>query len=114
MARPLKQGIDYFPLSVDFLRDIKVRKIKRACGPYTVEILLCLLGNIYRETGYYIGWDEDTMFLVADEVGAKEGLVEETVNKAVQVGFFNQEKFNEDRILTSNGIQNSYFRHLLS
>ena len=45
------------------------------------------LGNIYRETGYYIGWDEDTMFLVADEVGAKEGLVEETVNKAVQVGF---------------------------
>jgi len=38
MARPLKQGIDYFPLSVDFLRDIKVRKIKRACGPYTVEI----------------------------------------------------------------------------
>ena len=52
-----------------------------------VEILLCLLGNIYRETGYYIGWDEDTMFLVADEVGAKEGLVEETVNKAVQVGF---------------------------
>ena len=108
MARPLKQGIDYFPLSVDFLRDIKVRKIKRACGPYTVEILLCLLGNIYRETGYYIGWDEDTMFLVADEVGAKEGLVEETVNKAVQVGFFNQEKFNEYRILTSNGIQKRY------
>ncbi|HHC7683415.1 TPA: Lin1244/Lin1753 domain-containing protein [Enterococcus faecalis] len=108
MARPLKQGIDYFPLSVDFLRDIKVRKIKRACGPYTVEILLCLLGNIYRETGYYIGWDEDTMFLVADEVGAKEGLVEETVNKAVQVGFFNQEKFNEYGILTSNGIQKRY------
>ncbi|HBI2045851.1 TPA: DUF4373 domain-containing protein [Enterococcus faecalis] len=108
MARPLKQGIDYFPLSVDFLRDIKVRKIKRACGPYTVEILLCLLGNIYRETGYYIGWDEDTMFLVADEVGAKEGLVEETVNKAVQVGFFNQEKFNEYKILTSNGIQKRY------
>ena len=70
MARPLKQGIDYFPLC-RFLRDIKVRKIKRACGPYTVEILLCLLGNIYRETGYYIGWDEDTMFLVADEVSER-------------------------------------------
>ncbi|HBC4465661.1 TPA: DUF4373 domain-containing protein [Enterococcus faecalis] len=108
MARPLKQGIDYFSLSVDFLRDIKVRKIKRACGPHAVEILLCLLGNIYRETGYYIGWDEDTMFLVADEVGAKEGLVEETVNKAIQVGFFNQEKFNNYKILTSSGIQKRY------
>lgn len=108
MARPLKQGIDYFPLSVDFLRDIKVRKIKRACGSTTVEILLCLLGNIYRETGYYIGWDEDTMFLVADEVGAKEGLVEEIVYKALQVGFFDQEKFQRYKILTSRGIQKRY------
>ncbi|WP_313627561.1 Lin1244/Lin1753 domain-containing protein [Enterococcus italicus] len=108
MARPTKQGIDYYPVSVDILRDIKIRKIKRACGPQTVEILLCLLGNIYRENGYYIGWDEDVAFLVADEVGAKEGLVEETVSKAIQVGFFNQEKFNKYKILTSKGIQERY------
>ena len=108
MARPLKQGLDYFPLDVNFLKDIKVRKIKRACGPATVEVLLCLLGNIYRDTGYYFGWDEDTMFLVADEVGAKEGLVEEIVNKAVQVGFFDKDKFEKHKILTSKGIQNRY------
>lgn len=108
MARPLKQGLDYFPLDVNFLKDIKVRKIKRACGPATVEVLLCLLGNIYRDTGYYFGWDEDTMFLVADEVGAKEGLVEEIVNKAVQVGFFDKDKFEKYKILTSKGIQNRY------
>lgn len=108
MARPMKQGIDYYPLSVEFLKDIKIRKIKRACGPQTVEILLCLLGNIYRENGYYIGWDEDTAFLVADEVGAKEGLVEEIVNKATQVGFFNREKFEQYKILTSKGIQERF------
>ena len=27
MARPLKQGLDYFPLDTDFLSDRKVRKI---------------------------------------------------------------------------------------
>jgi Putative replisome organiser protein C-terminus. len=108
MARPTKQGLDYFPLDVNFLKDIKVRKIKRACGPATIEILLCLLGNIYQDTGYYFGWDEESMFLVADEVGAKEGLVEEVVNKAVQVGFFNQDKFEKYKILTSRGIQNRY------
>lgn len=108
MARPTKQGLDYFPLDVNFLKDIKVRKIKRACGPATIEILLCLLGNIYRDTGYYFGWDEEAMFLVADEVGAKEGLVEEIVNKAVKVGFFNQDKFEKYKILTSRGIQNRY------
>lgn len=68
---------------VDFLRDIKVCKIKCVCGFYIVEILFCLLGNIYWEIGYYIGWDEDMMFLVVDEVGVKEGLVEEMVNKVV-------------------------------
>ncbi|GGD02282.1 Lin1244/Lin1753 domain-containing protein [Enterococcus wangshanyuanii] len=108
MARPTKKGIDYFPLDVDFLKDIKVRKIKRACGPFTVEVLICLLGNIYRENGYYIGWDEDTSFLVADEVGAKEGLVEEIVKKAVQVNFFNHDKFENHQILTSKGIQERY------
>lgn len=104
----MKQGIDYYSLDVDFLRDIKIRKIRRACGPQSIEILLCLLGNIYRDNGYYIGWDEDSVFLVADEVGAKEGLVNEVVDKAVQVGFFNQEKFDQFKILTSNGIQQRF------
>lgn len=109
MARPTKQGIDYYSLDVNFLKDIKVRKIRRACGPQSIEILLCLLGNIYRENGYYIGWDEDTVFLVADEVGAKEGLVEEVVAKAIQSKFFDVKKFEQYKILTSNGIQKRYF-----
>ncbi|MDT2770981.1 DUF4373 domain-containing protein [Enterococcus pseudoavium] len=109
MARPTKQGIDYYSLDVNFLKDIKVRKIRRACGPQSIEILLCLLGNIYRENGYYIGWDEDTVFLVADEVGAKEGLVEEVVAKAIQSKFFDSQKFEQYNILTSNGIQKRYF-----
>lgn len=109
MARPTKQGIDYYSLDVNFLRDIKVRKIRKACGPQSIEILLCLLGNIYRDNGYYIGWDEDSVFLVADEVGAKEGLVEEVVAKAVQSGFFDKWQFDQHQILTSRGIQKRFF-----
>lgn len=108
MARPSKKGLDYFPLDTDFLRDIKVRKIKRECGPQSVEILLCLLANIYRGDGYYFGSDEDSMFLVSDEVGAKEGLVKQVIDKALRVGFFNQDKFEKYGILTSGGIQSRY------
>ena len=32
MARPLKTGLDYFPLDVDILYDIKVRKIVKKSG----------------------------------------------------------------------------------
>lgn len=108
MARPLKKGIPYFSLDVDFLSDIKVRRILRGCGTKSIAILISLLGNIYRDEGYYLRWDDDVAFLVADEVGTNEGSVEEVVNKAVQVDFFNAQLFEEQNILTSKGIQDRY------
>ncbi|MBC2241842.1 DUF4373 domain-containing protein [Listeria booriae] len=108
MARPIKKGIDYFPLDVNFLSDIKVRKIMRACGSSSISILISLLSNIYRDEGYYVAWDDDTAFLVSDEVGANEGSVEEIVKKAIQVGFFDKALFDNEKILTSKGIQERY------
>lgn len=108
MGRPTKQGIDYFPLDVGFFTDIKVRKISRACGSQSASILICLLCNIYRNNGYYILWDKDMPFVIADEVGVSEGAVNEVVIKALQVGFFNEELYNKFNILTSNGIQKRY------
>lgn len=109
MARPTKQGIDYFPLDVGFLRDIKVRKITKACGLSSISILICLLSNVYRDDGYYLKWDNDQAFLVADDVGTSEDAVLEVVNKAVQVGFFDEHMWNEYKILTSRGIQERFF-----
>lgn len=108
MARPTKKGLDYFPLDVDFLSDLKVRRIIKACGKEAVHILVALLANIYRDEGYYVLWDDDLAFLVADEVGTKEGTVEELVKKAVQVRFFDKDIFDKYSVLTSKGIQNRY------
>lgn len=108
MARPIKQGIDYFPLDVGFLDDIKVRRIMRSCGLQAVAILICLLGNIYKDEGYYMQWDEDISFLVADKVGTSDGAVIATVEKAVQVKFFDEELFRRYKILTSKGIQTRF------
>lgn len=108
MARPTKKGLDYFPLDVDFLSNLKVRRIIKACGKEAVHILVALLANIYRDEGYYVLWDDDLAFLVADEVGTKEGTVEELVRKAVQVKFFDKDIFDKYSVLTSKGIQNRY------
>ena len=108
MARPTKKGLDYFPLDVDFLSDLKVRRIIKACGKEAVHILVALLANIYRDEGYYVLWDDDLAFLVADEVGTKEGTVEELVRKAVQVKFFDKDIFDKYSVLTSKGIQSRY------
>lgn len=108
MARPIKTGLDYFSLDVDFYENMKTRKIMRACGPSSGSILTCLLCTIYRNKGYYILWDEDLPFEIADKVGVSEGAVSEVITKALQVDFFDQERYEQFRILTSAEIQNRY------
>ena len=109
MARPLKQGLDYFPLDTDFLQDIKVRRLIRACGSSAIPMLIGLLVNIYRGDGYYLRWDSDMTFLISDEVGISEGAAQEFINKAVQVGFFDKKLYEKKNILTSAGIQRRFF-----
>ena len=67
MARISKPGLDYFPLDVNFLQDRKVRRIScrhHAAGIAALTSLLCL---IYKEKGYYILWNKDTLFDIAQE-----------------------------------------------
>jgi DnaD/phage-associated family protein len=108
MARPIKQGLDYFPLDVGFLQDVKIRRIMRACGIQSIPVLISLLANIYRNDGYFLRWDNDMPFLIADELGVSEGAVTATVDKAVQVDFFNANMFQHG-VLTSEGIQHRFF-----
>jgi len=107
-GRPTKQGIDYFPMDVGFFTDVKIRKISRACGSQSTSILICLLCNIYKDEGYYILWDEDLPFVIADTVRVSEGAVKEVLIKSLQVGFFDQELYEKYRILTSSGIQKRF------
>ncbi|SJZ60722.1 Lin1244/Lin1753 domain-containing protein [Megasphaera cerevisiae] len=109
MARPIKQGLDYFPLDVGFLQDVKIRRIMRACGIQSIPVLISLLANIYRNDGYFLRWGNDMPFLIADELGVSEGAVTATVDKAVQVDFFNANMFQKHSVLTSEGIQHRFF-----
>lgn len=110
MARPLLKSIEYYPMDTDFLSNIKIRRILRACGASSIAVIIHLLGNIYGDEGYYMDWNEDVAFLISDSLGIKEGLVAEIVNKALQVDFFSQQMFDDYSVLTSAGIQKRYFK----
>lgn len=109
MARPTKQGLDYFPLDVGFLQNVKVRRIMRACGIQSIPVLISLLANTYCDEGYFLRWDSDMPFLIADELGVSEGAVTAVVDKATQVGFFNANMYEKYGVLTSDGIQKRFF-----
>lgn len=109
MARPTKQGLDYFPLDVGFFEDIKVRRLKKDCGNQAISILIAIFCNVYRDEGYYVEINSDLTFLIAEQFGVSEDAVEKIVEKAIQVGIFDSGMFNNYKILTSRGIQERYF-----
>ncbi|WP_270596112.1 DUF4373 domain-containing protein [Enterococcus asini] len=108
MARPLKQGLDYHPLDVEFYREIKVRQLNHAFGPISTVILLTLLGAVYKDRGYYAEWNDDLCFLVAVDSFSTEEVVRSVVKKALAVGLFDQNCFSTYGILTSKEIQRHY------
>ena len=108
MARPLKQGLDYYPMDVGFLRDIKVRRIIKSCGASSIAVLIWLLNSCYQDEGYYLRWTKDLPFIVAEDTDVTEGHVQEVVKRALQVGFFDESMKDNHEILTSAGIQKRF------
>lgn len=110
MARPRKDGLDYFPVDVNILSDIKTKKLIRGYGTETITILIYLLSAIYRDNGYYLQYDDDLNFIIADEFNFEENFVEKVILKMVEVDFFNKDMFEQHKILTSAGIQKRYLK----
>lgn len=108
MARPRKDGLDYYPMDVNFLGDIKVKKVIRSHGIQAVAVILHLLGTVYRDTGYYATYDDDLLFITADELNLEEKYVKDVVGKLLEVDFFSREQAEKNKVLTSIGIQERY------
>ena len=109
MARVTRAGISYFPMDVTFLQDIKIRRILKNCGVEVISVILCLFCTIYREEGYFMNWNNnDISFLIAEEIGIDELVVNKVVNLALNVNLFDPEMYSRFGILTSLGIQKRY------
>lgn len=107
MARPNKQGLDYFPLDVGIFENDKILAIS---GEFSVKgeiIVLRLLCEIYRN-GYFVEFSELLKNKLARLGGLSSGLVDEVVRKLVKYEFFDGFVFSEYNILTSKNIQKVY------
>lgn len=108
MARPIKDGIDYFPFDVDFATNEKAEAIMGEFGAKGTLIFIYLLSAIYRK-GYYLQWTELAKNQLANRVnGATGELVQQVVDRLVAYGTFNKELFNSAEVLTSQRIQGTY------
>jgi hypothetical protein len=109
MARPEKEGLDYFPFDIDFFDDEKIIAISGEFGIKGEMTAIKLLCAIYRN-GYFILWNDLLKYKLLKLLpGISSELIERIVNRLVLWGFFDKNLFDSVKVLTSKGIQRRYF-----
>ena len=108
MARTLKKGLDFFHFDTSFFDDIKIRKLIRYHGAQAVVVYQLVLIRIYHE-GYYLQWDDDLPFIVAEVSHLQDDYVKTVISYCIEIGLFDKTLFDSDHVLTSKGIQNRFF-----
>jgi hypothetical protein len=105
MVRPIKQGLDYFPM--DVTTDDKFELIEAKYGIIGFGVVIKLFQKIYKE-GYFIEWTEDKMLIFKKTINVEINLIKEIVIDALHYGIFNKTLFDKYKILTSCGIQKRF------
>jgi hypothetical protein len=117
VARPIKEGIDYFPFDVDLIKDRKLRRVKIKYGPTAVMVYISLLCILYKDKGYYIDYfgenKEDVLWEVCENLQGKYQpdveTVESVIEDLVACGLFDEDHFISRTIITSRRAQRTYY-----
>lgn len=109
MARPSKNGLDYFPFDTDFFCDEKIVCVAGEHGDIGWIVALKLLVAIYRN-GYWLKWTEAVRFkMLLENSGLSGEKLDAIVGSLLKWGFFDRGLFEKEGVLTSRGIQRRYF-----
>ncbi len=99
-------GINYFPIAVNFMEENAMEVIEAKYGMKGLAIVLKLLCKIYKE-GYYIPWGEEQCLIFANKTG-KEADAEEVqgiIEIMIEKGMIDRGSYAEHKVLTSEAIQ---------
>ncbi len=107
MARPIKKGLDYFPLNTDFMNNRTIRRLKRKGGFKAIVLYMDLLCDIYANS-YFIEITDNYIFDLSDQLGLEEKDIRSMIEIMIELGLFHEESFNKSHILTSETIQEQY------
>ncbi|GIO09715.1 hypothetical protein J31TS6_57430 [Brevibacillus reuszeri] len=107
MARPIKEGLEYFPVDVDIDQDEKVIMVIAKHGMLGFGILIRLMMEIYK-SGYYYPWGEREQHVFSLKAKESVDIVNSVVQECMKWGFFHQGMYDSFEILTSKGFQKRF------
>lgn len=106
MARPQKEGLDYFSHDTDAVNDEKIEALRALYGNDGYAFFFILLERIYRSPNAELDVsDAETLQILARKVSVTEEKFQEMLKTAIKRGCFNKEAFEKRGVLTSNGIR---------
>lgn len=107
MARPQKNGLDYFPLDVDIDQDDKIALIEAQHGVVGFAIVIKLLMKIYKNS-YFYEWTEKEQLLFSKRINVDINSINVVINDCIKWGLFDSKLLETKKILTSKGVQTRY------
>lgn len=96
-------------MDTDIFEDLTIRKLIRRCGGEAVLVYIAFLQQIYKsKNGYYLEVDEDTAFIVAEQISFEEEYIKKALDECAALGLFDAKLYRENNILTSASVQERY------
>ena len=106
MARPPKEGMDYFPHDTDASDDEKIEALRALYGNDGYAFYFILLERIYRTGNFEIEVsDAEIIQILARKVEVTVEKFNQMLSTALKWGCFDRVAYKERGILTSNGIK---------
>lgn len=113
MGRPLKKGLDYYPLDTDFLNDEKIQVLaaslqdKHNATLVAAGFLTVLWGQIYRRGADPFILDEHTTLYVCRLMRITPKRFHEIVNLCTELGIFMAQPWHDHGILVSRRVEST-------
>lgn len=106
MARPQKEGLDYFPHDTDAANDEKIEALRALYGNDGYAVYFILLERIYRANTFELPVsDAETRQILARKCAVTVERFEQIVASAIKYGCFDRDAYEERGVLTSHGIK---------
>lgn len=105
MARPTKDGLDYFPL--DTVLDDNFELIEAKHGITGFGVIIKMYQKAYKEYGYYYPWREREQLLFCKWVNVDINTVNAIIMSALEYGIFDKDRYALG-VITSHGMQTRY------
>ncbi len=106
MARPLKDGVDFF--SLDCQMDDEIKYIEAEFGLDGFATVIKLWQAIYGNKGYYMAFPRNVRLMFSQQIRKGVGFVDEVVARCMDYGVFDRQIYKKYGVLTSVGVQKRY------